>query len=114
MQYLITIVFTVMDYLTGWAQSVYNNTFQSSIMRKGIFHKLAIFAVLLLVALFDWSMNYIDLGVLSSLPISTLVCTGFIIMEIGSVLENLHMINDEIPGSFSGLLNIGKEKTGNE
>lgn len=112
MQYLITIVFTVMDYLTGWAQSVYNDTFQSSIMRKGIFHKLAIFAVLLLVALFDWSMNYIDLGVLSAMPISTLVCTGFIVMEIGSVLENLHMINDEIPGSFTALLNIGKEEKG--
>lgn len=107
MKYIITIAFIVMDYLSGAAQSVYNNTFKSSIMRQGIFHKLALITVLILAALFDWSAAYIDLGVLSTVPISGLVCTGFIIMEIGSVLENLHKINSDIPDSFSGLLHIG-------
>lgn len=94
----------MLDYLSGWVQSVYNDTFTSSIMRKGIFHKLAIIGVLVMVALFDWAKGYIDLGVLSEAPISGMVCTGFVIMEVGSVLENLHKINEEIPGSFAGLM----------
>ena len=115
MQYVITTIMVCFDFLTGWAQSVYNNTFESSLMRKGIFHKLSIVAVLVLAALFDWSLAYIDLGVLSTVPISGMICAGFTIMEIGSVLENLHKINDEIPASFSGLLGLGKgDHTGKE
>ena len=108
MQYVVTCAFIALDYLTGWLQSIYNDEFQSSIMRQGIFHKLSILAVLIMAALFDWSLQYIDLGVLSAVPISSMVCAAFTVMEIGSVLENLHKINDEIPASFTGLLGLFK------
>lgn len=110
MQYIVTIILVIFDYLSGWAQSVYNGNFQSCIMRKGIFHKLAIFGVLVLTALFDWAQAYIDLGVLSTFPVSGTVCTGFVIMEMQSVLENLHKINEDIPSDFTGLFGIGKNK----
>lgn len=110
MQYIITCIMIAMDFITGMAQAVYNGEWQSSVMRKGIFHKLAIMGVLVLAALFDWAKGYIDLGVLSTLPISGAVCAGFTIMEIGSTLENLHKINDDIPNSFNGLFSIGKKE----
>lgn len=110
MQYIITCIMIAMDYLTGLAQAIYNHNFQSCVMREGIFHKLAIIGVLLLVAVVEWSMGYIDLGVLGSFPTSGMVCSGFVIMEIGSTLENLHKINKDIPSGYNGLFSIGKKK----
>lgn len=109
MQYILTMAFVSLDYISGTAASLYNNTFESSTMRKGIFQKLSILVVLIMVALFDYAQAFVDLGALATVPVSGMVCAAFIIMEINSVMENLHKINDQIPANFSGLFGGKKE-----
>lgn len=106
MQYIITIIFVIFDFLSGWVASICNGNFKSSVMRKGIFHKLAIFGVLFLVALLDWATNFVNLGVLAEFPVSGTICTGFVVMEVQSVMENLHRMNEDIPGSITELLKV--------
>lgn len=109
-QFGIAFIFTVFDYASGTLQSIVNGEFKSSVMRTGIFHKLALWMVLILAALFDWAMEYVDLGGVSDLPISGCVCAFIAIMEIGSILENLHKANDDIPGGVADLLDLARER----
>lgn len=109
--YCLTAIFNAIDYLTGWLQSVANGTFKSSIMRRGIFHKLSIWIVLVVVALYDVGKKYVDLGVFGQFPVSKCVCAMFIIMEISSIMENVHLMNNDIPGGFKDLIDLARKMT---
>lgn len=103
-QYGIAFFFTVFDYITGTVAAIANHKFRSSVMRQGIFHKFALWMVLIFAASFDWAMNYVDFSPLSDLPISADACAFIAVMEMGSIMENLHRANNDIPGSLTDLL----------
>lgn len=88
------IFFVVVDYVTGIAKAILNNTLSSQKMRQGLWHKFT-YLMLTLVAYFVDMINlHVDLG----LPVSVFVCTvgGISLIELTSILENITAINPEL------------------
>ena len=111
MIYLITGAFILLDFITGIIKAFKKKQFTSSVMRQGLFHKAGSVLVVMFGALVDYAQAYIDLGV--SLPVATTICIYICLMEIGSIIENVCVINPRImPNklqSYFQKLNSGKE-----
>lgn len=108
MIYTLTAAFILMDMLTGIIKAVMMKDFTSSIMREGLFHKTGSVICVAFGVLVDCAQTVIDLGV--SVPVASTICAYIIIMEIGSIIENICMINpdimpDKLKSYFSKLSN---------
>lgn len=91
---LVTTIFIVFDVATGWLKALSTGTTDSSIMRQGLFHKIAeIFAVL-----FGYTCEYVFpyAGIEVSIPFATGIATYIVLMETASIIENLVIINPNL------------------
>ena len=94
MLYAITAGFIVLDFLTGLVKAFKEKNYCSSIMREGLFHKCGSVLCIVFATLVDFAQTFVDLGV--SVPVTSGVCAYIIIMEVGSIIENVCIINPEI------------------
>lgn len=90
MKILILVIFILFDLLTGFLQAIKNKNFKSCVMREGLVHKATIICIVGLAIFIDYAQKYYHLGFNVSLTLP--VCIYVIIMEIGSILENLKKI----------------------
>ena len=90
----ITMLFILLDMLSGIIKALKNKNFKSSVMRQGLFHKSAFVVIIALAILCDYAQTFVNLGF--SVPLTKAVCIYLILCEIGSVLENLKAINPEL------------------
>lgn len=93
----IVCAFVVMDLVTGVMQAVANKTLDSSKMRAGLWHKCGFIMTIILAALVEWSMQFIDLGF--TLPLFVPVCAFIILTEIVSIFENVCKLSPELANS---------------
>lgn len=101
----IVCAFVVMDLFTGIMQAVANKTLDSSKMRSGGWHKCGFIMVMILAALVEWSMQFVDLGF--TLPLFVPVCIFIILTEIVSIFENVCKLSPELSNSkLAQLFNI--------
>lgn len=94
MVYLITACFILLDLLTGICKAFKNKQYTSTVMREGLYHKGGSLLCIGFGALVDYAQTLVDLGV--QIPFAMAICTYIILMEIGSVIENICEINPEI------------------
>lgn len=94
MVYIITALFILLDLITGLIKAFKEKNYCSSIMREGLFHKSGSILCVAFGVLVDYAQNFLDLGV--SIPIAVSVCAYIILMEVGSTIENICIINPEI------------------
>lgn len=94
MGYLITFGFIVFDFITGLISAFKNKEFNSSIMREGLFHKVALILCVILGIAVDYAQKFFDLGM--NVPVASGICVFIILMEIGSSIENLGKINPDL------------------
>ena len=94
MIYIITACFIVMDMITGIIKAFKEKNFTSSIMREGLFHKCGSVLCVVFGVLVDYTQVYLDLGV--TMPVALAICGYVVVMEIGSIIENICAINSEI------------------
>ena len=94
MEIKITLLFIVIDMISGVVKAFKNKNFKSNVMRRGLFHKSAFVIIIALAMLCDYAQSFIDLGF--NVPLTKAVCIYIVICEIGSVLENLKSINPEL------------------
>lgn len=94
MQYLVTGLFILLDFGTGITRAIKQKKFTSSVMREGLFHKCASVFIVVLGILVDWGQMFLDLGF--TVPISTPICIYIILMEMGSIIENVGQINSKL------------------
>lgn len=94
MVYVITAFFIVLDMVSGIIKAFKNKEYNSSIMREGLFHKSGSVLCVVFGSLVDYAQGFVDLGV--HIPIAVSVCAYIILMEIGSIIENVCVINPEI------------------
>lgn len=91
------LMFIALDLLTGFAQAVANKTVNSTKMRAGLWHKCGFVLTMLLAALIELAMRYIDLGF--TLPLFVPVCVFIMLTEIVSIFENICELSPELAGS---------------
>ena len=94
MAYILTGAFMLLDMLTGLVKAFYKKEYTSTVMRQGLFHKCGAVLCVMFAVLVDYTQAYLDLGV--TLPVAVTVCTYIIVMEIGSIIENVCSINPDI------------------
>nr|DAR65347.1 MAG TPA: holin [Caudoviricetes sp.] len=94
MSIVIVMLFIVLDFITGIVMAIKNNTFNSSIMRDGLFNKFGEIVIVAVAFLIDYGQTYLDMGF--SVPVLKSICVYIILMEIGSILENVSRINKSL------------------
>lgn len=94
MLFVIVGAFIVLDMITGLLKAMLKKEYTSTIMREGLFHKCGSIICIAFGVLVDYAQTLIDLGV--TVPVTNALCAYIIIMEIGSIIENVGIINPEI------------------
>ena len=89
--------FIALDFLTGFTQAVANKTVDSTKMRDGLWHKCGLVMAMLLAAMIEWAMHYIDLGF--TLPLFVPVSVFIMLTEIVSIFENICKLSPELADS---------------
>ena len=84
---IIVLVAIAADIVTGLIAALYKREFASSVMREGLFHKVGEVCAVALLYGMEWAQPII--GIDTGLPLFTAGCGYLVLMELGSVLENL-------------------------
>jgi toxin secretion/phage lysis holin len=101
----IVAVFVAMDLATGVMQAIANKSLDSTKMRAGLWHKCGFMMAVILAALVEWAMQFIDLGF--TLPLFVPVCVFITLTEIVSIFENVCKLSPELANSkLAQLFNI--------
>lgn len=90
----IILLFIAFDIATGLIKSLSTHSYQSSVMRQGLFHKLGEIVCFIFGAVCDIFLPY--LGVKIPVSIAQSICVYIVVMEIGSVVENIGEINPDL------------------
>lgn len=77
----------LLDIITGLIKAFYTNSFQSSVMRQGLFHKLG--ELLAVGILYGAQIALPMIGVDAHLPLFPAGVGYCVLMEMGSIIENL-------------------------
>lgn len=89
--------FIILDIISGFSQACVNKTVSSTVMRQGLWHKLAYVLVIVLALLCEYSTYYLELGF--EVPITIPVCAFICATELVSIIENIGQINPDIANS---------------
>ena len=111
-QLCISCGFIVFDIATGFMKALYTKSVDSSVLRKGLFHKLSELLALIGSFLLGYAADYINLGI--DLPILSAVSVYICTMELISIVENLCEVNPQMFALFSPYLKKLKPKVGEE
>lgn len=103
------LVMIVFDILSGWVKGVSTHSFETRIMREGLWHKVgSVMAIMLFVGI-DVFQIYIDLAsaIGFNIKVTPPICIYIILMELMSIIENISVINPEImPAKIISILGI--------
>lgn len=80
--------FMLMDILTGFIGSIITHTFSSSKMREGLGHKALLLCIIAMAVMLEIGGEHIE-GLGFTAVTVPVVCIYIIVMEVGSVLENV-------------------------
>ena len=102
---------------TDTIKALYKKKFTSTIMREGLYHKAGSILCITLGLLTGRATEYFNLGV--TVPVEPAICTYIVLMEIGSIIENIGEINPaiihtRIKKHFSKLQELEREVKTNE
>lgn len=92
--FVAVLVFILLDIVSGLVKAFAATGFDSSIMRQGAYHKIGEVLAVCLMAAADYYLPLV--GVTVGVSFSAIGCAYFVVMEIGSVLENIGLINPEL------------------
>lgn len=107
---IIASIFIIFDIITGWLKALSTGTTNSSIMRQGLFRKLAEIMSIIFGYMCEYAFPYAGIDV--SIPFATGIATYIVLMETASIIENLAIMNPhlaEILDKFFSKDKIGKD-----
>lgn len=106
--YLVVFGFIVFDIITGLVKAVANEGINSTLLRKGLYHKISEGLSVVGAALLERAMSVLEFGV--ELPAVKAVAIYICLMELVSIIENLCELNPTMRKFFKPYL----EKIKNE
>ena len=103
------------DYITGYSAAAKNGEWSSQIAREGLWHKAGCIFAVLVAGILDAVLGYI-LGNIKGLEIpftyTVLVCplvvTWYLLMELGSILENVGKMGAPLPEFLKKMIAVLK------
>ena len=87
-------IFIVFDILTGLLAALKKGKFKSSTMRKGLISKVGEIVSVLLFMGIEVLLPYIN--IIINLPLVQFITIYIVLMEIGSIIENIGRINPKV------------------
>ena len=105
---VVILSFILFDILTGFLKAFYKEGINSTILRKGLFHKLSEILAACGAILFEKGFSYFNINI--EIPFLGAVCVYICIMEGVSILENLCEVNPALGKLFKPYLEKLKDK----
>lgn len=108
--FVVAITFILLDIATGIIVAILQRNFSTTIMRKGLGHKLGYLFVMCAVAILQVGMMEPSFHVEFDFPVFNVVCAFVIFMEFMSVMENACLLNPQLNnlvGKFLAQNNYG-------
>lgn len=102
------LAFIVLDFVTGIGAAIYTGTYKSECMRVGLWHKCAEIMLLGLAVIIQIVSP--EIGIDCGNTLVKGVCAYLIVMEVGSVTENIIKINPDMAEAVKKF--FGGEKHG--
>lgn len=96
---LVSLAFIVFDVLTGWLKAYITATMNSSMMRKGLLHKIGEIMAVLFGYMCQYSLPLLGLNI--SAPFAGAITTYIVLMETASVIENICAMNPSLRDALS-------------
>lgn len=96
---IIVSVFICFDVLTGWLKALSTGTVDSSIARKGLFHKVGEELALAFGYLCEFCFPLA--GVPMQVPIASGIGVYIVLMETASIVENIAIMNPNLTNVLS-------------
>lgn len=92
---IIVLVAIAADIVTGLIAALYKREFKSSVMREGLFHKIGEVCAVALLYGVEYAQPII--GIDTGLPLFAVGCGYLVLMEVGSILENIGKFAPGLP-----------------
>ena len=105
---IILLAFIVSDVVSGLFKAFANEGYNSSIMRQGMLHKMSEIFCFLFCVLCDLTLPRLSITLPFSL--ATGITVYLVFMEIGSIIENIGLLNPEIGKYLTGIFEKLKNK----
>ena len=104
------------DYITGYSAAAKNGEWSSQIAREGLWHNAGCIFAVLVAGILDAVVGYL-LGNIEGLAlpftytviICPLVVTWYLLMELGSILENVGKMGAPLPEFLKQMIEILKD-----
>ena len=104
------------DYITGYGAAMKNGEWSSNIAREGLWHKAGCIFAVLVAGILDAVVGYL-LGNIHGLAlpfeytviICPLVVTWYLLMELGSILENVGKMGAPLPEFLKKMIAVLKD-----
>lgn len=97
--YVCLFTLVIIDYATGIVGAIVNKCFSSTVMREGLIHKMAYVACFIVAFIVNYMCSYIDLGYIYGASILSIITIWIAVTEVGSIIENICVINPELKDS---------------
>lgn len=112
-QYVMVVSFIVADVVSGLAKALYFGKINSTILRKGLFHKAGEGMLIGVSIGLEYIEGYFNIPV--DIPVFGLVGTYIVIMELISILENIGEISPQLKSFLKPFISkLNKEKDDQE
>lgn len=102
---IVMFVLMVLDILSGLVKAFATGTYSSSVMRTGLYHKIAYLILVVVAATLQATLTVPDLQLGFDVPVLLSTCAYIIMTEFMSILENLAMINPDLSKFLARWLN---------
>lgn len=114
--FLAILVLICVDYVTGIIKGCMTTGFDSKLMREGLLHKLTYFIAILVSLCIEYLTGFMELGFVFGSGLTMVVSVWITVTEVGSILENVCVINPELADNsfmrlFATTNEQGKEET---
>ena len=96
-------IFVLLDVIVGLCKAFATGTYDSKKMRSGLWHKSGVLAVTVLAYALEAASGFLDFGALGiegfQVPVASVIAGYVVLMETGSVIESVGVINPELRGT---------------
>lgn len=93
---VVMFVLMALDIVSGLVKAFATGTYKSSIMRTGLYHKIAYIILVVVAATLQATINVPDLQLGFDIPVLIGTCSYIIMTEFMSIMENLSVINPDL------------------